>query len=179
MFTIDQIMQRLQLQGMSDSELPLAQIPLDGDEYLSVIQNNKNVLVNLTEIHGIIFKDVTQSANNFIANAQIEENLRQSDELIRQSQENIRILNEGQRTSEENNRVTAEDLRILAEVVREQQELDRQANTEEAISIINNLVDGHYIGFEIDEDMNLIMSSPDNYEGPEFLLENGELKVII
>ena len=37
----------------------------------------------------------------------------------------------------------------------------------------------NYLGFEIDENMNLIMSSPDNYEGPEFVLENGELKVII
>lgn len=37
----------------------------------------------------------------------------------------------------------------------------------------------NYIGFEIDEDMNLIMSTPDNYYGPEFVLENGELKVII
>ena len=37
----------------------------------------------------------------------------------------------------------------------------------------------NYIGFEIDEDMNLIMSTPDNYSGPEFILENGELKVVI
>ena len=37
----------------------------------------------------------------------------------------------------------------------------------------------NYLGFEIDEDMNLVMSTPDNYHGPEFVLENGELKVII
>ena len=37
----------------------------------------------------------------------------------------------------------------------------------------------NYIGFEIDEDMNLVMTAPDNYYGPEFILENGELKVVI
>lgn len=52
----------------------------------------------------------------------------------------------------------------------------------DAKAYVDGTADGllsNYLGFEIDEDMNLVMSTPDNYNGPEFLLENGELKVII
>ncbi|HZJ99601.1 MAG TPA: hypothetical protein VFC79_06325, partial [Tissierellaceae bacterium] len=47
------------------------------------------------------------------------------------------------------------------------------------IDAISESLLSNYIGFEIDEDMNLVMSTHDNYQGPEFVLENGELKVII
>lgn len=53
---------------------------------------------------------------------------------------------------------------------------------DEIVDRIDTATDGllsNYIGFEIDEDMNLIMSSPDNYEGPEFVLEDGILKVLV
>lgn len=50
MFTIDQVIQRLKAQGVRDTDLPNAYLPLDENEELVIVQDFQNKKVNLREL---------------------------------------------------------------------------------------------------------------------------------
>lgn len=64
---------------------------------------------------------------------------------------------------------------LLQQQLTEQQILD----IEDTIRRVGDDALSNYIGLEIDDDMNLIFTVPDNHTGYEFVLEDGILKVLV
>ena len=164
MFTQEQVLemqQKLALLGVKDTQLPVSDEPLTGDEIVTFVQDGENIKIKLSALAAYLYdaREAERDANEEqriineegrINNEDLRidsenarntaENTREINESTRQSNETIRINNELQRTTNEDRRANSELTRVESETERLSSETARKNSEVDRIQKENDRV---------------------------------------